>query len=187
MPCPASPVAAADTSMGVDLVRDGQARFTLVLDQDQDERNKVSVADLVRCVRVMTGVAIPRDKTSHDLPFYIGEASEFSELGVEVPSLEKEQFLLRVTPEAVYLIGGSSLGTQHGIYTILRDWGCRWIMPGKIGECLPQRSALSLPVQERTEGPDFRFRQIWYAYGSSPDGGRRRAVARDATACTDRR
>ncbi len=53
-----TPATAADTSRDVDLVRDGRAHFTLVLDQDQDERNKVSVADLVRCIRVMTGVEV---------------------------------------------------------------------------------------------------------------------------------
>jgi uncharacterized protein DUF4838 len=166
---------AADTSGDVELVRGGQARFALVLDKDRNERTTAAVADLVRCIRAMTGAAVPRDKADDRILFYVGEAGEFAQLDIEVPSLEQEQFLLRVTPEAVYLLGGSPLGTQHGIYTVLREWGCRWIMPGAIGECLPRQSALSLPVQDRIEGPDFRFRQIWYAYGSSPEGGRRLA------------
>ena len=63
----------------------GEARVTLVLDQNQDERNRVSVADFVRCIRTMTGVTVPRekvvtppDKADGRIPLYVGEENQLA-------------------------------------------------------------------------------------------------------------
>lgn len=65
----------------------------------------------------------------------------------------------------LYLVGYDSTATAFAVYTWLEDLGCRWFMPGKIGEVIPQSTHLKWPVHERTEQPDFPFRQIWWAYG----------------------
>jgi hypothetical protein len=38
------------------------------------------------------------------------------------------------------------LGLENGLTYMLDRWGCRWVMPGPLGECLPQRDRLSWPV-----------------------------------------
>jgi hypothetical protein len=48
-------------------------------------------------------------------------------------------------------------------------------MPGDIGECLPDSREITLPIQEERASPDFRFRDIGYAYGSSAAAATRRA------------
>ncbi|MFV2067976.1 MAG: hypothetical protein ACC645_13465, partial [Pirellulales bacterium] len=76
---------AADTGENVELVRAGQARFRLVQNEKQDGRNAAAVADFVRCVRAMTGVAVPTDMAGSRIPFYVGEAAQFAELDIEIP------------------------------------------------------------------------------------------------------
>ena len=152
----------------VAIVRDGKPVAGLVLDNRVDNLNRDTADDLVGIVQRMTGAVLSSGETDGLTPFYIGEPSEFTGLPFAVPALQKEEFFLKVTPQAVYILGGSSLGTSHGVYTLLRDLGCRWVMPGVIGECLPATTNVLVPVQERREKPDFNFREIWYAYGSPP-------------------
>ena len=65
----------------------------------------------------------------------------------------------------IYLVGQDSTATAFAIYTFLEDLGCRWFMPGKIGEVIPANAKMEWKVYERTEKPDFPFRDIWWAYG----------------------
>ena len=37
------------------------------------------------------------------------------------------------------------LGLQNALYYLLDRWGCRWVMPGELGECIPKRTTLTFP------------------------------------------
>lgn len=150
------------------LVRGGKPACRIALDSHVDQLNRDVAEDLAGILQRMSGAVISQGVASGLTPIYLGEASDFPPLPFPVPALQKEEFLLKVTPEALYILGGTSLGTSHGVYTLLRDLGCRWVMPGAIGECLPSTPDVAIPLQERREKPDFNFREIWYAYGSSP-------------------
>ena len=65
----------------------------------------------------------------------------------------------------IYLVGKDPKSTAFAVYSFLEDLGCRWFMPGKPGEVVPHEVSLKWDVKERTEKPDFPFRQIWWAYG----------------------
>lgn len=156
------------------LTRNGEAAAYIVLDGSPDQRNSQTAEDFVAIIERMSRARLTPTESPGLIPLYLGEPNEFSSLPFEAPALGEEEFLMRVTPEAIYLLGGTSLGTQHAAYTLLRDLGCRWVMPGDIGECLPQQATLAIGAQERREAPDFRFRDIWYAYGCSPAAAQRR-------------
>lgn len=155
-------------SESLSLVSDGKPVCRLALDSHVDQLNRDVAEDFAGIIQRISGAVISDGAASGLTPVYIGEAGDFSNLPFAVPSLGKEEFLLKVTPDAVYILGGTSLGTSHGVYTLLRDLGCHWVMPGAIGECLPTTRNISIPLQDRRESPDFNFREIWYAYGSSP-------------------
>lgn len=163
----------AHAAAPVALVQDGRAVARIVLDSHADSLNREVAEDLAGIVQRISGAKISQEAATDLTPIYLGEPEEFSNLPIAVPVLEKEAFYLKVTPEAIYILGGTSLGTSHGVYTLLRDLGCRWVMPGAVGECLPNGKNLVLPVQERQEKPDFNFREVWYAYGSSPEAAAR--------------
>ena len=64
------------------------------------------------------------------------------------------------------LIGGESEGAVLlGVYALLEKMGCEWVMPGVIGEIIPQRDTVSLPEMDETQVPDFAMRKLWYRGG----------------------
>ncbi|GMU91891.1 MAG: hypothetical protein AMXMBFR4_09490 [Candidatus Hydrogenedentota bacterium] len=172
--CSVSVAPAYGAEAGLALVHDGRPLACVVLDDTPDARNREVANDFVAIVQRMTGATLPVERVDRMVPIHIGEPHEFAGLPFTVEPLRDEEFELRVTDDAVYVLGGTSLGTSHGVYTLLRDLGCRWVMPGAIGECLPDRRDVSLMPQERREAPDFRYREIWYAYGCSPEAAARR-------------
>ncbi|MBL4700241.1 MAG: DUF4838 domain-containing protein, partial [Phycisphaeraceae bacterium] len=65
-----------------------------------------------------------------------------------------------ITPRDIRLIQGFSIdagdkaivvrahtesGFRNALYYMLDHWGCRWVMAGKIGECIPTRATLTFP------------------------------------------
>lgn len=152
------------------LVREGKPNVYIVTDAHPDGLNETVVNDFIGCVQRATGATLGREPQSGLIPLYIGEWQEWEPPLHDVPPLDKEEFELRVTSEGIWVLGGSPVGTSHGVYTLLRDLGFRWVMPGVIGECLPPGKDLCLPAGQRREQPAFSYRDIWYAYGCSPEG-----------------
>jgi len=64
---------------------------------------------------------------------------------------------------ALWIAGPGSAGTTFAVNYFLNNYaGVRWVMPGEVGEIVPERETIELP--ERIDlvhpGPDFRLR-IW--------------------------
>ncbi|NUN95868.1 MAG: DUF4838 domain-containing protein [Candidatus Omnitrophica bacterium] len=155
------------------LAKGGKPRVYIKTDSSIDRVTQLAIEELTVYLRRICGAVISTEPGADLIPLHVGEPSEFSDLGFSVPEIAREGFLFKATPKAIYLLGGSSLGTQHAVYTLLRDLGCRWIMPGEIGECIPANLEPALAVGERIEEPDFEYRIVWYAYGSSPEAAAR--------------
>lgn len=159
----------------VSLIDDGQPMVYIHRGDSADSTITVALDDFIATIEQMSGTRITEEPSPGLIPLHVGVTGQFDNLGFEVPPLAEEAFLIHVAPEGIHLIGGSPLGTQHALYTVLRDLGCRWIMPGAIGECIPISATAALPIQHTVDEPDFLFREIWYAYGCSPEGSQRRA------------
>jgi hypothetical protein len=170
-----APSAAAGEAALVPLVHDRQAK--VYIDRGDTASGDITAAldDFQTTIERMTGVRIPNEPRPGFIPLHVGVAGQFENLTFDVPALAEEAFLIHAAPEAIHLIGGSPLGAQHALYTVLRELGCRWIMPGAIGECIPENDSVAIPVQHTVDEPDFHLREIWYAYGCSPEGSQRRS------------
>lgn len=44
------------------------------------------------------------------------------------------------------LCAHTSLGLQNALYALLDRWGCRWVMVGPLGECIPKVQTLTVPA-----------------------------------------
>lgn len=56
-------------------------------------------------------------------------------------------------------------GSLNAVYEFLRSLGARWYMPGPLGEIIPERESISLPVLDSTVYPDFDIRSYtWPNY-----------------------
>jgi len=56
-----------------------------------------------------------------------------------------QSFEIDVSRRAIELRAHSALGLQNALYYLLYLWGCRWVIPGELGECIPQHAELTLP------------------------------------------
>lgn len=52
----------------------------------------------------------------------------------------------QVGPDGVLLSAHTCLGLQNALYALLDHWGCRWVMAGDLGECIPTAKRLTVPV-----------------------------------------
>jgi hypothetical protein len=67
------------------------------------------------------------------------------------------------------IAGASEEQTWHAVQRFLYRLGCRWYLPGEVGECVPSRPSLSVEPAASPYTPSFPVRVIWYAWGN-PDG-----------------
>ena len=155
------PVVASDTAMTVDpalresLVVFDDAGAHVYLDLTNREQVISQLAsmggslgldafdDLLDCFERMTGTALPQQAGENRVPI----RAERIDPGVDAASddpLGLQGYSIVVSADGIMLSAPTSLGITNAVYDILFQWGCRWVMPGQIGEVIPQRDRLSL-------------------------------------------
>lgn len=162
------------------LVQRGVPQFGLAIAGNPAPAELTAVDELTHFVERMSGAVLPRVTPETDGPkIYLGCADAFPQLkrlaGLlrRAQELEPEAYLTEAVEGDLYLLGGSPQGVLWAVYGLLHEFGCRWYMPGPIGEVVPTRKTLLLDGSRRVEAPDFQFRQIWYTWGGPKDGGPR--------------
>ncbi len=159
-------------------------------DPDTDEKLRRmlrdSTRDLAYYLGRMTGAKIEIAEGlpagEKRLPIYVGAEAQkvFGPAGITMAG----RFGFRVVAgkKGLGLYGESAYGTSYAIYELLHRLDCRWFMPGELGEVVPERPTLTVPVlderlapatewrrmENRTADADFRRRN---RMGGSADGG----------------
>jgi len=64
-------------------------------------------------------------------------------------------------PEGIGLIGESDLAASYALYEVLHRFGCRWYMPGDLGECIPRSATLRLAQTDLSGTPSTVYRGLW--------------------------
>ena len=78
-----------------------------------------------------------------------------------VMSGDEQAFRLRIAGDEAWISGRTPEAVAHGVYELLERMGCDWVMPGEIGEVIPQ-SANPRPADcDVEEAPSFRVRCPW--------------------------
>lgn len=143
--------------------------------EDTRRRLRESVKDLAAILERMTGtkveiVAGAPAANETRIPILIGELAN-EKFGPPAKKFPYEQGLrIVVTDKAVGLAGESDLAASYAIYTLLEQLGCRWVIPGDLGEVLPATKTVAVKPQDLSTGPTTNFRGVWYA---DADFGRR--------------
>jgi hypothetical protein len=75
----------------------------------------------------------------------------------------------------VLLAGENPFATSHAVYALLKQQGCDWVMPGKLGEIIPQKKTIGVLAQDKSDAPDFGTRRFWYRGGPTIATGPERA------------
>lgn len=77
-----------------------------------------------------------------------------------IERLDPDGFLIRVRPDAIFLVGPTDWSTAYACYTFLEDLcGVRWYLPGEMGEDVPTQDTLVIPTIDKTYEPAFQHRQ----------------------------
>jgi hypothetical protein len=146
----------AGASESLPIFQDGKSR--LYLDVSEAQRKQLSalpiepVSDFARVYEAMTGTVIGVAEPGK-VPLRIellpaGAAdSPLASLPVGIRETASE---ISITPEAITIRGESASGISGGLYKLLEDWGNRWILPSPLGEVIPKRETLSLPLGKQT-------------------------------------
>lgn len=142
----------AGASESLPVFQDGKSR--IYLDVTDGQRKQLSalpiepVTDFARVYEGMTGIPIGGSEPGK-IPLRIeflpaGSAdSPLAALPVGIRATASE---IRVAPEGITIRAETASGISGGFYKLLEDWGNRWVLPSAIGEVIPKRDALSLPL-----------------------------------------
>ena len=135
--------------------------------EDMRRRLRESVQDFAAILErisgakidIVVGKPVANDKR---IPILIGElaAERFGKPEKSFPY--GQGFRLVVSAQGVGVAGESDLATSYGLYTLLDQLGCRWYMPGTMGEVLPRMKTITLPEQDLSTGPYTIYRGLWF-------------------------
>jgi len=127
----------------------------------------LAAQELQRFIKMMTGIEVPiRDDSAEEtgLIFSVGR-TKYAQLGSvkfdsDISGPGEDSFVLNIQPDRITMLGGGFRGTLYSVYALLEGQGCRWFMPGEIGQVVPKKKTLTFPIGQRFESPDFILREI---------------------------
>ena len=130
--------------------------------EKQRIRLRDSVQDLAAVLKKMTGREVPvvtGPAPAGKTPIFIGSSARavFGPVGVSAPFQQG----MRVVVDAgkgVGLYGESMLADSYAVYTFLDQLGCRWFMPGELGEIIPQKAELVVEEVDLQDAPYTVYR-----------------------------
>ena len=76
-----------------------------------------------------------------------------------------EAYGYNITADRAVIAGNSPKALRDGVYALMEQLGCRWLVPSKRWTIIPKAAEVILPAQQLVSVPDFFYRSIWYAYG----------------------
>ena len=129
---------------------------------------RTNAEELARIIEQMSGhLPAVTTEAPAERAVVVGTAAEFPDtprVG-ELKGRSPEAFLLHSTADRLHVVGNSDLGVQVGVFTLLRELGCRWFFPHEAWTVIPERETVRIEL-DRTESPDFDYRRIWYGWGA---------------------
>jgi len=101
-------------------------------------------------------------------------------IGEELPVTDpmRDAFAVAVRGNTLFLAGHRGQSTVFSVYDFLESLGCRWFMPCKAGEVVPQLPTISAAPSETVKVPTFPFRSS-YSW-DNPGRGEETAQWREA-------
>ncbi|MEO8351020.1 MAG: DUF4838 domain-containing protein, partial [Chthoniobacteraceae bacterium] len=152
----------------VRLASGGKAAMPIVMGDKASVATRDLAKKLAAILGTIAGAEFAIETGDGNRGIVLGTASEFAKLPFATKfgsgPLETEDYLLRSTPGALYLVGAGDLAVSHAVWDLLHRLGYRQFFPGETWEVVPKTAELSIDVEAR-ERPSFHARRIWYNWG----------------------
>ena len=130
------------------------------------------IRDLSTNFKRMTGVPLPRTPVKGLRPLRL-ELKKYPAKVSRYDAPTVQGFEIIAGPHEVRLRAFTKLGLANAIYYLLDHWGCRWVLPGELGECIPQRNKLTIPKGKTSFSPRNDMAVEVPGTGRSPKWSRR--------------
>ncbi len=149
-------------------VLDDRSQATIVYPAQLDEPDD-ACTDLATYLNQATGqeFRIISDarfrRRLRSFPIYVGRCAITTKLfGQELATLDADAFMVVVEPQRVFLFGPTEHATYWAVCDFLERYvGVRWLIPGPLGEDVPQHDRIVVPPTRRTEMP--RVLSRWWS------------------------
>lgn len=155
---------AAQAAVEFTVARGGQAAATIVLLPDSGKAAELAAADLAATLKTMSGAVFPVTYATAGTPcIVVGLASGWARLMHDEAPLKRladaspESFVIQSASDRLLILGKDGDGASHGVYTLLRDLGCRWFFPAREWDAIPRRADIAVTA-DRVEGPAMKVR-----------------------------
>jgi len=133
----------------------------VVLPDDPTLAEEFACYELQRYIAMMCGLPPGlkgRDEVHEGKLVYLGRAA-VQELRGKLRDLPGDSYLTNSDDVSIALAGKTDQGTLYAVYEFLHQQGCRWVVPGDLGEVVPQREALT-DCESKIESPDYDARGV---------------------------
>jgi|GEM_PF-857005 len=153
-------------------VEGGRVIGGIVLPENPSASEQYAAYELQRCISKMTGLTPGlkgRDKVFDGRLIYIGRG--VSDQSKKLKGLQSDSYMVESSGDRILLAGKDDHSTLYAVYDFLSQQGCRWVVPGEIGEIIPQRNTL-VKIKSKVETPDYECRgSMVLAQDFFPGGG----------------
>jgi len=170
MMCVAAP------ARGVDIVVDGKAQATIVVEggapkvNGKAARGRGAAGDamaaevLASWIKKMTGAELPiaAQAPADGAAIYVGQAAVKAGLKLdEIQSSTHEGLRVVCDGKRILLAGQNGTATVKAACRLLEELGCRYLMDSPMGEVYPHMATLSVKEMDLREKPGLALRQMW--------------------------
>jgi hypothetical protein len=167
------------------LVENGKPRFTIVTGENPNPSTNDAVQELNYWIEKITSATLPVTTTAHwdgSTPIIAVGSSEITQRnGWEKTPFQQEEARIFIEENRIGLLGNDNApypgitwtGTYYAVLELVqKEFGVRWIWPGKSGEVFTRRKTLSLPEKSWSWAPAItKIRQLRNGYNSTATPG----------------
>ena len=151
--------------MAGDIAIPATASFTEKEAEMQRRRLRESVNDLAVYLGKMSGAKIeirqqPPQKEKKGVPILIGEYAKERFGDLKEKTQFRQGWRVTVGKEGIGLQGETDEAASYAIYEVLDRLGCRWFLPGEMGEVIPSHPVLRLAASDISDVPATAFRSV---------------------------
>jgi len=153
------------------IVENGQAKAVIVVPAEPDTFEKLAADELVKYVEKISGAKLeilstkPDDlgrvskelKQRKQTPIYLGGVAKQESNTSKLPLAGS--FILAADDDQLS-IAGSEEGVYYGVIELLEQLGCRWFMPGDLGEVVPSLKTIEVKNGRTAQSPSFPSRHF---------------------------
>lgn len=169
------------------IVENGTTSAVIVVAPNAGKWEAAAAAELSRVITLMSGAQVPVGTAPGNGPvFYVGSAAlaampslqqKLATVAKPSPVLRADAIVLHRDGQRIFLAGSNDESHYFAVTELLQRWGCRWYVPTAFGECIPERTTLTIGALDHAYAPPFEIRHYWLSWnadGTGADEFRRR-------------